>query len=46
MPDGAHVHDTLTGHEPIIAGVPRIALPKGEDRPGNAKIDYKAMRAK
>jgi len=46
MPDGAYIHDTLTGHEPIIAGVPRIALPKGEGRPGNAKIDYKAMRAK
>lgn len=45
-PDGAHVHDTITGHEPIIAGVPRIALPKGSGRPGNAKIDYKAIKVK
>ena len=44
-PKGAHVHDTETNHEPIVAGRPRIALPKGSGRPGNAKIDYKAVKS-
>lgn len=38
---GAHVHDTVTGTHPISASPIRIARPKGDGRPGNAKIDYK-----
>lgn len=44
MPGGSHIHDTETGHEPIVASVPRVALPKGRNRPGNVKIDYKALK--
>jgi len=44
--ESAHVHDTETQHEPIVAGRPRIALPKGTGRPGNVKIDYRAIKEK
>lgn len=43
---GAHIHDTHTGNEPIVIDtVPRVALPKGEGRPGNVKLDYRAVKA-
>lgn len=45
VPDGAHVHDTETNHEPIVPNtVPRIAKPKGGGRPGNIKLDYRANK--
>lgn len=43
MGASAHIHDTHTGNQPIEVGVPRIALPKGDGRPGNVKIDYRAV---
>lgn len=46
LPSGVHIHDTHTNNEPIVAGRPRIALPKGDGRPGNVKIDYKAIKKK
>jgi len=45
-PDGPHIHNTESGNEPIEAGIPRIALPKGDGRSGNVKIDYKVLRNK
>lgn len=41
-----HVHDTETGHQPIEVGTPRVALPKGKNRPGNVKLDYKTKNLK
>jgi hypothetical protein len=43
---GSHVHDTLTGHEPILAGKVRMSLPKYEGRPGNAKVEYQTIKVK
>lgn len=43
---GAHIHDTETNKEPIVASHPRVALPKGDNRPGNVKIDYKTAKSK
>lgn len=40
-----HVHDTKTRKDPIDVGTPRVALPKGDGRPGNLKIDYKAKHS-
>lgn len=37
----AHIHDTKTGNEPIHVEAPRVALPKGDGRPGNIKLDYR-----
>ena len=42
--NSSHVHDTLTNHEPIIAGKVRLALPKYEGRPANAKVEYKTIK--
>lgn len=40
--NGAHIHDTQTNNKPILPdAVPRIATPKGPNRPGNIKLDYK-----
>lgn len=44
--NGAHIHDVETNKDPIVASHPRVALPKGEGRPGNVKIDYKTVKAK
>lgn len=48
---GAHVHDTKTGYEPIIANRPRLSLPKASSekpgsRPGAMRLDYKPQPAK
>lgn len=43
-PNGAHVHDVETKKDPIIAGHPRVALPKGSGRPGNVKVDYRTVK--
>jgi hypothetical protein len=40
-----HVHDTETGQHPIEVGAPRVALPKGSNRPGNVKLDYRTKKA-
>lgn len=39
-----HIHDTETQNQPIEIGAPRVALPKGENRPGNVKLDYKTKK--
>lgn len=42
---GSHVHDTITNNEPIIAGTPRVSLPKNEGRPAVVRADYRAVSA-
>jgi len=39
-----HIHDTETNKQPIEVGIPRIALPKGSNRPGNVKLDYRTKK--
>lgn len=39
-----HIHDTVTQNHPIEVGTPRVALPKGSNRPGNVKLDYKTKK--